>query len=328
MSFELEKQPIVRVALFGCGRHARDCLVPVLSSLPFVKIAAYIDSVIEKAETLAGTKAVCHQTATAEVLESIDAAIVAVPPDSAEGILKALMDLGIPTYIEKPVASSSALIQNLIGHSDRGFVQVGFNYRYAPLVERLKNYLATPNRQRHLIIGYESRQPCGPEWGNPDPVASWLLHNGIHALDLCAWLQDSAVHTVSGEIGWHGDRYLLNVEVLHSWGAQTSLRLGNATRQFHLSISVREAHERSFNLQALTQLSIKDLTRGEESTLHAHPGHSKHAIRGHEASLRAFFNAIEHPTQNHPGLMAAKNAAELGEQILRNLSLQQKASTL
>src|SRR3954447_10667277 len=96
--------PTTRVGLVGAGgvaqRHAR-----VLSALPDVQLVGVTDVVPEAARKLAGMHGAKAVPDVAALLtEGLDAVYVCVPPFAHGPAERAVIDAGIPLFVEKPIA--------------------------------------------------------------------------------------------------------------------------------------------------------------------------------------------------------------------------------
>ena len=97
----------LRVGVVGVGHlgqhHAR-----ILASLPDVELVAVVDSRPEQAQTIAdkfGSRAVSDYR---QLLDRIDAVSIAVPTVLHREVAGTFLSRGIPTLVEKPLASSLA----------------------------------------------------------------------------------------------------------------------------------------------------------------------------------------------------------------------------
>lgn len=118
-------------------------------------------------------------------LDKYDSAIVAVPPKDAFDVSCYLLRNHKRVFVEKPPASSSCEMEELISLSEvcGVSVQVGFNFRfssaYRAFVESMKSL-----DLMHLSGHFFSRYPSGPEWGSLIPLK---LGYAIMASILLIW---------------------------------------------------------------------------------------------------------------------------------------------
>jgi myo-inositol 2-dehydrogenase/D-chiro-inositol 1-dehydrogenase len=133
--------PATRVGLVGAGavaqRHAR-----VLAGLPDVQLAGVTDVVPQAARRLAADYGVSARPDVAALLaDGVDAMYVCVPPFAHGPAERAVIDAGVPLFVEKPIEikldkarATAALI------AERGLLTaVGHQWRYSALVERARD---------------------------------------------------------------------------------------------------------------------------------------------------------------------------------------------
>jgi predicted dehydrogenase len=129
----------MRVAVIGVGHlgrhHAR-----VLAELEGVTLSAVADARIEQARAVAeplGAEAVADYR---DLLGRVDAVSVAVPTCLHREVAGAFLERGIPCMVEKPLASSLAQAEELVGLASRmgATLQVGHIERFNPALAALE----------------------------------------------------------------------------------------------------------------------------------------------------------------------------------------------
>ena len=135
----------LRVGVVGVGHlgqhHAR-----ILASLPDVELVAVVDSRPEQAQTIAdkfGTRAVSDYR---QLLDRIDAVSIAVPTMLHREVAGTFLSRGIPTLVEKPLASSLAEAELLVSlsHATGALLQVGHIERFNPALSALRQMAIRP----------------------------------------------------------------------------------------------------------------------------------------------------------------------------------------
>ena len=135
----------LRVGVVGVGHlgqhHAR-----ILASLPDVELVAVVDSRPEQAQTIAdkfGTRAVADYH---ELLGLVDAVSIAVPTVLHREVAGTFLSRGIPTLVEKPLASTLAEAELLVSlsHSTGALLQVGHIERFNPALSALHQMAIRP----------------------------------------------------------------------------------------------------------------------------------------------------------------------------------------
>lgn len=129
----------IRAAVVGVGHlgrhHAR-----VLAGLDDVRLVAVADARIDQARAVAEPLGARAVTDYRELLDDVDAVSIAVPTTLHRAIGGAFLERGIPTLIEKPLATSLAEAEQLvaIARITGTLLQVGHIERYNPALSALE----------------------------------------------------------------------------------------------------------------------------------------------------------------------------------------------
>ncbi len=129
-----------RVALIGAGFIA-DFHLEILTPLEDVEVVAICDPALGRARGLADKWSVPKVYASVAELanENIDIAHILAPPDLHVALTRELLELGIGTYVEKPLALAAAPAKELVAlAAERGLpIGVNHNHIYQPAFTRL-----------------------------------------------------------------------------------------------------------------------------------------------------------------------------------------------
>lgn len=237
-----------------------------LSNLEFIgknRVVAVCDADDGQASKMAaraGSRVYASVDEMFDAERSLDAVLICVPPGIRRQVFERAAERNVAVFCEKPPADSlehAADVARIV--RDSGIVcMAGFNQRYLPVIDRLRERVA--DRQISMVLStYLS-------WFAPGGPRSWfyvkeksggpLLDQAIHSIDLMRFIagdiesvhtlgnnvarpkgpgftvEDSTVSTlrfVSGAIGYH----------VHSWGAPwgaTTFALTGS--DFHLRLEV------------------------------------------------------------------------------------------
>jgi predicted dehydrogenase len=120
----------------------------------------------------------------------LDAVYVTVPPFAHGEIELAVLEAGLPMYVEKPVALSLDLarrIEQRIAERD-ALVCVGYHWRYTPAVARVQEALA--GAVIALIYGYyKTRPPQGKGWLTvKEQSGGQMVEQTTHIIDMARLL--------------------------------------------------------------------------------------------------------------------------------------------
>jgi 1,5-anhydro-D-fructose reductase (1,5-anhydro-D-mannitol-forming) len=187
----------VRVAVIGLGLIGRQ-RAAIVERIEGATLAATVDP-FSGADSVSAE--VPHYGAVAELpADCYDAAVVAVPHDSAFAIARSVLGDGRPLLVEKPlgVCGTQArelerLAANLAGPSF-----VGYNYRYLPAISELLRRARAGEfgelRNVDMLVGHGGHPGSATGW-KLDPARAGggvLLDPGVHLLDLLLELTPAA----------------------------------------------------------------------------------------------------------------------------------------
>lgn len=180
--------------------------------------------------------------------EKLDAVWVVVPWNITYEVLKQIRKYNVPIFVEKPVATTKAQIEELIDlYKDfDNHLQVGFNRRFYDFISQLKENLVSQNIKSVIIEA--------PESSSEDDIFNQnMIHiNTSHLIDLVLYLFGSLEFKSS----WKTDKknytaFLvakedIPVHFISSWDTNSN---------FSIKIS---AKDKVFCLQPIEKLTIYD----------------------------------------------------------------------
>ncbi|MEU5180934.1 Gfo/Idh/MocA family protein [Streptomyces longwoodensis] len=180
----------MKVGCIGLGDIAQKAYLPVLGVQPGVELhlqtrtPATLDRV---ADSLHLPPAQRHRDLDGLLAAGLDAAFVHAPTGAHPEIVARLLEAGVPTYVDKPLAYHLADSQRLVELAEaRGAgLAVGFNRRYAP------GYAQCADHPRELILLQKNRV------GLPEEPRTMVLDDFIHVVDTLRFLVPGPVDDVT-----------------------------------------------------------------------------------------------------------------------------------
>ncbi|MFE9626271.1 Gfo/Idh/MocA family protein [Streptomyces sp. NPDC006527] len=180
----------MKVGCIGLGDIARKAYLPVLGALPGLELhlqtrtPATLDQVADALRVPAGQR---HRDLDALLAQGLDAAFVHAPTIVHPEIVTRLLDAGVPTYVDKPLAYDLADSERLVALAEeRGTsLAVGFNRRFAP------GYAQCADHPRELILMQKNRI------GLPEKPRTMILDDFIHVVDTLRFLVPGPVDDVT-----------------------------------------------------------------------------------------------------------------------------------
>ena len=179
-----------RIGFIGAGGIANRH-VGALRTMPDVEIAGFADPDSDRAHALAaevGARAYASHTDMLD-REALDAAYICVPPFAHGAPEKAVIDAGLPFFVEKPLSLSIADAEaTALAIEQSGLVTaVGYHWRYMDTVDEARRLLRdTPAR---LVTGYWLDQTPPPRWWwHEDQSGGQIVEQATHVIDLARYL--------------------------------------------------------------------------------------------------------------------------------------------
>ncbi|MEU5218474.1 Gfo/Idh/MocA family oxidoreductase [Streptomyces sp. NPDC020807] len=171
----------MKIGCIGLGDIAQKAYLPVLATLPGTELhlqtrtAATLERVADSLHLPAAQR---HHDLDSLLATGLDAAFVHAPTSVHAEIVGRLLDAGVPTYVDKPLAyeyADSERIVELAEKRDVGLF-VGFNRRFAPA------YAQCAEHPRELILLQKNRI------GLPEDPRTLVLDDFIHVVDTLRFL--------------------------------------------------------------------------------------------------------------------------------------------
>ncbi|MFJ7159407.1 Gfo/Idh/MocA family protein [Streptomyces sp. NPDC101118] len=171
----------MKVGVIGLGDIAQKAYLPVLGTRPELDLhlqtrtPATLDRVGDQLRIPAAHR---HTGLDSLLASGLDAAFVHAPTAVHPEIVTRLLEAGVPTYVDKPLAYAYEDSVRLVELAEeRGVtLMVGFNRRYAP------GYAQCAEHPRELIIMQKNRV------GLPEEPRGLVLDDFIHVVDTLRFL--------------------------------------------------------------------------------------------------------------------------------------------
>ncbi|WP_030214441.1 Gfo/Idh/MocA family protein [Streptomyces bikiniensis] len=179
----------MKVGCIGLGDIAQKAYLPVLATLPGVELhlQTRTPATVERvADTLHLPADRRHTTLDGLLSAGLDAAFVHASTAAHAEIAERLLDAGVPTYVDKPLAYEYADSERIVELAEKRAVSlaVGFNRRLAP------GYAQCLEHPRDLIVLQKNRI------GLPEDPRTLVLDDFIHVVDTLRFLLPGEVEHV------------------------------------------------------------------------------------------------------------------------------------
>ncbi len=240
----------LRVAMIGLGDIAKKAYLPVLGPRPDVALTF----VTRNAQALADLGAAwrverLHTELDTALAEGLDGALVHAATSAHPDIVRRLLEAGVPTMVDKPLADNAADSEALVDLAEtRGVsLMVGFNRRFAPI------YRDAAELDLPLVVMQKNRADQADE---PRRV---VFDDFIHVIDTLRFLapgaSDARVH------GRVADGLLQHVALSLSGAGRDALGIMNrvsGANEETLEVSGAGAKRRIVDMAQVVDQSAQD----------------------------------------------------------------------
>lgn len=180
----------MKVGCIGLGDIAQKAYLPVLGGRPGIELHLQTRTpatLARVADTLHLPDARRHTDLDSLLAQDLDAAFVHAPTAVHPEIVARLLEAGVPTYVDKPLAYELADSERLVALAESRDISlaVGFNRRHAP------GYTQCAEHPRELILMQKNRI------GLPEVPRTMILDDFIHVVDTLRFLAPGPVDDVT-----------------------------------------------------------------------------------------------------------------------------------
>jgi predicted dehydrogenase/NADPH:quinone reductase-like Zn-dependent oxidoreductase len=189
-----------RLGVIGAGSFARGTLLPALQEAGATFVSVATEGGLSSAD-VARRFDFERAAAPEEVLgdDSLDAIVIATRHSSHAELASAALRAGRQVFVEKPLALDRAQlleVEEAYGLGS-GLLMVGFNRRFAPLSDRLREELHAGGLAPVLTARINAGPLAEDHWlHDPEAGGGRLLGEGCHFVDLLAHLASDTIASV------------------------------------------------------------------------------------------------------------------------------------
>ncbi|MFD8209705.1 Gfo/Idh/MocA family protein [Streptomyces sp. NPDC059695] len=299
----------MKVGCIGLGDIAQKAYLPVLSTLPGVELhlqtrtPATLERVADTLHLPAGRR---HTDLDSLLSAGLDAAFVHASTAAHAEIAGRLLDAGVPTYVDKPLAYEYADSERIVELAEKRAVSlaVGFNRRLAP------GYAQCAEHPRELILLQKNRI------GLPEDPRTFVLDDFIHVVDTLRFL-------LPGEIEHVDVRARIREGLMHHVVLQLSgdgfTAIGMMNRMNGSTEEILEVSGQDAKRQVLNLAEVVD-HKGQPTVRRRGDWVPVARQRGIEQAVLAFLDAVREGR-----VLSARDALlthELCERVVREALLQ------
>jgi myo-inositol 2-dehydrogenase/D-chiro-inositol 1-dehydrogenase len=208
----------IKIGVIGAGRIGKVHITTLVKNVPMAEVIAIADTNLECAKNLAGEYNIQFFTQNyKEVIEhpEVEAVVICSPTDTHTDYIVETAKAGKHIFCEKPVDLTLGAIQKALDIVKETNVKlmVGFNRRFDPNFQKIKEMVAKGKIGDPHILKITSRDPAPPPARYSAVSGGMFLDMTIHDFDMARYIVGSevvevytkATVLVDPEIGEAGD---------------------------------------------------------------------------------------------------------------------------
>lgn len=191
------------IGAIGAGNFGKTMILPALQADSRIQLKTLVTSRGVSAEGT-GSKLgfATASTEMASVLSDpgIAGVVITTPHSTHATLVRKVLEAGKSVFVEKPLALSHEELESVVEarNASDGFVTVGFNRRFAPYVQDMKNFMKTKAGRTVVNLRVNAGQLPPESWQrDAEEGQGRILGEVCHFVDLAMDLVDSPLTSVS-----------------------------------------------------------------------------------------------------------------------------------
>jgi predicted dehydrogenase len=194
------------LGIVGAGAFTRGSHLPVIGSLPGIRVSALCDtdgaSLRQAVDLVASQVKTCSDYRDLVGMPGLDAVLVATPTNLHAEIAVAAFAAGKHVFCEKPLTPRPQGLAPLLAawRSSGRLFQVGYVYRYAPIFRRMRVWIERGDLGRPLMMwAHEFRAAFYTPWRYDVEISGGtMVEKCCHHFDLFHWMLGAPVMSITG----------------------------------------------------------------------------------------------------------------------------------
>ncbi|CAI1846826.1 Virulence factor mviM homolog [Serratia grimesii] len=182
----------LRIGVVGLGGIAQKAYLPILSQAADWMLVGGFSPNQQKAQPICDSYRMACFSGLDSLAQQCDAVFVHSSTASHFQVISELLHYGVHVYVDKPLAETAEQGEQLIALAEKQgkALMVGFNRRFAPLYQQLKQDMCQP---ASLRMDKHRADSVGP-----NDMRFTLLDDYLHVVDTALWLGGGTGQLLSG----------------------------------------------------------------------------------------------------------------------------------
>jgi len=325
-----------KLAFIGCGGFATASIFPQIPLVPEIDLVAVCDIVREKAERNArnfGARRVYVDMNEMLDKEELDGVFAIGPAPQQYELAPAVLRRGIPVYVEKPSANTSAEAKELaeLAEANNTWGQVGFMKRFADCYTIAKEIVSREEFGGINVVKCKFGQGPYPQiWGIDSAKRAMLIGQLVHVFDLIRFFGGdvTAVHTFFRQVTDTQFAYVVNLQFESGAVGQLDVNSLEDKAGFRDITEILEVIGFEAHLICEDKLGVRYQPPADWTSATPHAGRYEyvwrpgwtsvarsHATFGYTGEVRHFAHRCLGLVEDGPNLWDSYKALKIGEAI-------------
>ena len=176
-----------RIGVVGAGAHGARYLRHAQQDVPGMEASVFCRRSAEAGATLANKLGCRHLKEAQTLIESpdVDGVVVCTPPSTHFEFSKAVLAVGKPLLVEKPMTGTLAEAQQLCELAGESTVMVGHSLRWNPVIKKVRELWPRLGKV-HMMRLAQRLEPTKLTWQQnvDETIGGSVLLTGVHLFDL------------------------------------------------------------------------------------------------------------------------------------------------
>ncbi|PNM23907.1 gfo/Idh/MocA family oxidoreductase [Yersinia enterocolitica] len=304
----------LRIGIVGLGGIAQKAYLPILTQARDWQLVGAFSPNQIKAQPVCDSYRMRYFSRLDTLAAECDAIFVHSSTASHFKVVSELLQAGIHVYVDKPLAETLEQSEQLIALAAKRHLalMVGFNRRFAPLYQQLKQQVIHP---ASLRMEKHRQNSVGP-----NDLRFTLLDDYLHVVDTALWLGGEAAKLLSGTLQTNALGQMLYAE--HHFQAGNGL----ITTSMHRHAGTQRESVQAVSTAACYQVSNmshwQQESDGQVISLPVASWQTTLDLRGFTGAVQHFIDAVSNQTAPQVSGDEAIYAQRMIEQILQQDTVQ------
>ncbi|EMM5117500.1 gfo/Idh/MocA family oxidoreductase [Providencia stuartii] len=298
----------LRIGIVGLGSIAQKAYLPILSKTDNWQLIGAFSPNQRKAKIVCDNYRIPLYSDIKQLAQQCDAVFVHSSTASHFSVIYSLLSYGVHVYVDKPLAETLSQSEQLVdfAHKQKRSLMVGFNRRFSPFYQELKQHLS---QVASLRMEKHRSDSLGPQ-----NVRFTMLDDYLHVVDTAIWLVGSEAKLLGGNIIATEEQALCYAE--HHLKVNECL----VTTSMH-----RQAGSQREQVAAICDGGVYQVTNMNHWMSESHEGikqkqpsswESILVQRGFDGAIRHFIDAVSHGSEPDVSGEQAIYAQQMVEKML------------